>query len=76
MFLVPVALKLNICFLSSDTGYPKGPVEAARSENDDGSDFCSVQLYLQDPHPVPPQLQAHLSVSVCVARPTWSSQKV
>lgn len=42
-------------------------MEAAYSEDDDGSDFVSVQLHLQGPHPIPPQLQVDLSTGVCPA---------
>lgn len=66
----------SVVYFLSDAGYPKSPVEAACPENDDGSDLCSVQLHLQGPHPVSPQLQAHMSSSVCMAQHTRSSQKI
>lgn len=59
----------------SDAGCPKSPVEAACSENDDSPDLVSVHLHLQGPHPVPPQLQAHMSTRVCPAQlhpPTYT----
>lgn len=67
IFSVAVFLILKVC-LFSDAGCPKSPVEGSCSENDDGSDLGSVHLHLQGPHPVPPQLQAHMSTSVCPAQ--------
>lgn len=60
----------------SGAGRPKSPVEAPCSENDNGSDLVSVHLHLQGPHPVPPQLQAHMSTRVCPAQRTQSSQMI
>ena len=43
-------------------------MEAAHSEDDDGSDSVSVQLHLQGPHPVPAQLPADLSAGCLSCR--------
>ncbi len=53
MFFLAFRLSLTNNPSVSDAGYPKSPAETACSEDDDGSDLGSVQLHLQDPHPVP-----------------------
>lgn len=71
---------LSLCHTKSlsvsGAGCPKSPVEASFSENDNGSDPVSVHLHLQGPHPVPPQLQAHISTSVCPGQHAQSSQMI
>lgn len=63
---------LTLGVFVSATGCPRYPKEAACTEDDDGSDFLPVQLHLQGPRRVPPQLQADLRTGVSPAQSIYT----
>lgn len=52
---------MNFLFNFTESGCPGDAAKPAGAENVHGPDHCAVQICLPGPHPVPTELETHLT---------------